>query len=88
MTITVYTTPACPQCMATKRWLDKRGVSYLTVDLAVNAVMRDYVTDELGYTSAPVITVSEGGNVIAHWSGFNPCELEKYADLDDEDDAA
>lgn len=87
MTITVYTTSACPQCIATKRWLDKRGVSYLTVDLAVNAVMRDYVTDELGYTSAPVIvTTDDDGTITDHWSGFQPNKLAEFAEL--ETDAA
>lgn len=33
MTVTIYTKPACMQCNATHRALDKAGIDYTTVDI-------------------------------------------------------
>ena len=64
--ITVYTKPACMQCNATFRALDKAGVDYAKVDITVDSDARDYVMG-LGYLQAPVVVA--GGQ---HWSGFRP----------------
>ena len=64
--ITVYTKPACVQCNATFRALDKAGVDYAKVDITVDSHARDYVMG-LGYLQAPVVVA--GGQ---HWSGFRP----------------
>ena len=64
--ITVYTKPACVQCNATFRALDKAGVDYVKVDITVDSDARDYVMG-LGYLQAPVVVA--GGQ---HWSGFRP----------------
>ena len=50
--ITVYTKPACVQCNATFRALDKAGVDYAKVDITVDSDARDYVMG-LGYLQAP-----------------------------------
>ncbi|AQA07281.1 NrdH-redoxin (plasmid) [Mycobacterium sp. MS1601] len=64
--ITVYTKPACVQCNATFRALDKAGVDYAKVDITVDSDARDYVMG-LGYLQAPAVVA--GGQ---HWSGFRP----------------
>lgn len=64
MDITVYTTPRCPQCLVTKRALDKKGIAYTTVDLSTDAEAHAYV-QSLGYTAAPVVIADN-----EHWSGF------------------
>ena len=64
--ITVYTKPACVQCNATFRALDKAGVDYAKVDITVDSDARDYVMG-LGYLQAPVVVA--GGQ---HSSGFRP----------------
>jgi glutaredoxin len=46
--ITVYTKPACVQCNATFRALDKAGISYEKIDVTQNAEAREYVMS-LGY---------------------------------------
>ena len=66
MTITVYTKPACVQCNATYKALDKQGLSYEVVDISEVPEARDYVM-ALGYLQAPVV-VADG----EHWSGFRP----------------
>ena len=66
MSITVYTKPACVQCNATYKALDKVGVDYEIIDISENDEARDFVM-ALGYLQAPVV-VADG----AHWSGFRP----------------
>ncbi|NKS64448.1 glutaredoxin-like protein NrdH [Rhodococcus hoagii] len=66
MSITVYTKPACVQCNATYRALDKAGLEYDVVDISENPEARDYVM-ALGYLQAPVVVAGE-----EHWSGFRP----------------
>ena len=35
--ITVYTKPACVQCNATYKALDKQGIAYETVDISLDS---------------------------------------------------
>jgi glutaredoxin-like protein NrdH len=66
MTVTVYTKPACVQCNATYKALDKAGIAYDTVDISLDAEARDYVM-AMGYLQAPVVVAGND-----HWSGFRP----------------
>ena len=61
MTITVYTKPACVQCNATYKALDKLGLDYAVVDITEEPEARDYVM-ALGYLQAPVVVA---GNELA-----------------------
>jgi glutaredoxin-like protein NrdH len=74
--IAVYAKPACVQCNATYRALDKSQLEYDIVDISVDSAARDYVMS-LGYLQAPVVVT---GN--EHWSGFRTdriCELNSVA---------
>ncbi|MFE6920890.1 redoxin NrdH [Nocardia sp. NPDC055029] len=73
MTITVYTKPACVQCNATYKALDKAGVDYEIIDISENTDARDYVM-ALGYLQAPVVVAGED-----HWSGFRPDRIKSLA---------
>jgi len=75
MNITVYTKPHCPQCDATKRQLDKAGLSYTAVDLTTDSRARDYVMS-LGHLQAPVVVTDTD-----HWAGYRPdrCKALKNA---------
>ncbi|MCZ9310203.1 glutaredoxin-like protein NrdH [Corynebacterium uberis] len=66
MAITVYTKPACMQCNATKKALDRAGLDYTLVDISMDEEAREYVL-ALGYLQAPVVEVDGD-----HWSGFRP----------------
>ena len=66
MTITVYTKPACVQCNATYKALDKAGIAYEKVDISIDDEAREYVL-ALGYLQAPVVVTDS-----EHWSGFRP----------------
>lgn len=65
-TITVYSKPACVQCTATYRALDKLGLAYDVVDISIDDGARDHVM-ALGHLQAPVVVAGE-----EHWSGFRP----------------
>ena len=64
--ITLYTKPACVQCKATQKALDRAGLNYETVDISLDDEARDYVL-ALGYLQAPVVEANG-----EHWSGFRP----------------
>lgn len=72
-TVTVYTKPACVQCNATYKALDKQGVDYTVVDITTDPDARDYVM-ALGYLQAPVVVAGED-----HWSGFRPDRIKALA---------
>ncbi len=72
--ITVYTKPACVQCNATYKALDKNGVEYDIVDITKDAEAREFVMG-LGYLSAPVVVCDE----TTHWSGFRPDRIKALA---------
>ena len=74
MTITVYTKPACVQCNATYRALDKQGISYDIVDITEQQEARDYVM-ALGHLQAPVVVAGT-----EHWSGFRPDRIKALAE--------
>ncbi|TSD94858.1 glutaredoxin-like protein NrdH [Skermania sp. ID1734] len=74
MTITVYTKPACVQCTATFRALDKAGIAFETVDLSVDRDALDYVM-ALGYLQAPVVIVGDDD----HWAGYRPERIRTIA---------
>ena len=62
--VTVYVKPACVQCDATKRYMDRRGISYTVVDITEDSDALDMILG-MGFSSAPVV-LSEKGN----WAGF------------------
>lgn len=70
--ITVYSTPQCPQCMMTKKSLDRAGLVYDEVDLATDIEAMDRVK-AMGYTQAPVVVAGE-----EHWSGFRPDKIDAF----------
>lgn len=69
--IVVYTNgDGCMQCRLTKQLLDAVGLAYRDVDLTdpANESARVYVTEDLGYSFAPIVVVDEHD----HWAGFRP----------------
>lgn len=70
---TVYTKPACVQCDMTKRYLDKAGVEYNTVDITQDSDALDMIMG-MGFSSAPVVIAANGS-----WAGFQPDRLSELA---------
>jgi len=76
--VVVYTTgDACMQCKLTKDVLEAVGLTFVDYDLTdpANASAREYVTDDLGYSSAPVVVVDDHD----HWAGFQPERIRELA---------
>ena len=67
--VTVYSKPACVQCDATYRALDKHGIAYDVVDLTQDHTALELVRS-LGYLQAPVVIAGD-----THWSGFRPDQI-------------
>ena len=74
MAVTVYTKPNCVQCDATKRTMDKLGISYSTVDITVNTEAYDMIMAK-GFQAAPVVITDDDA-----WSGFNPDKISGLAE--------
>jgi glutaredoxin-like protein NrdH len=72
--VTVYSKPACVQCEATKKALDRAGIEYDVVDVTTDPDALAYITTELGYRQAPVVVAEH-----AHWSGFRPDQIRALA---------
>lgn len=75
MRIRVYSKPDCVQCDTTKRFMDKHGIRFESVDLTEDAISMDMVK-ELGYTQVPVVYLESKQIGVKHWSGFRHGELE------------
>ena len=73
MSITVYSKPACVQCDATYRALDKKGIDYTIVDISQDTEALEMVRG-LGYMQAPVVIAGD-----SHWSGFRPDQISALA---------
>lgn len=72
--IVIYSTgSSCIKCTLTKRLFVAQGIPFTEVNIRDNSAARDYVVDELGYTEAPVVVVSDED----HWSGFQPWQLDR-----------
>jgi glutaredoxin-like protein NrdH len=74
MRIRVYTNPDCVQCDTTKRYLDRHGIRYDTVDLSQDPISLDMV-QSLGYAQVPVVYLESKQLGVKHWSGFRSGEL-------------
>lgn len=71
MTVTIYTKPACMQCNATHRALDKAGIDYTTFDITEDPNAREHLLT-LGYLQAPVVITGDD-----HWSGYRPDRIRR-----------
>jgi glutaredoxin-like protein NrdH len=72
--ITVFTKPACVQCDAVFRALDKMGIEYRRGDISTDPEAREYVM-ALGYLQALVVYAGPDN----HFSGFRPNRLKALA---------
>lgn len=72
--VTVYSKPACVQCTATYRALDRNGIAYDTVDVTQDEEALTRIK-KLGYQQAPVVITES-----THWSGFRPDHIDELAE--------
>ena len=73
MPVTVYSKPACVQCNATYRALDKKGIPYQSVDISQDEAALERMKS-LGFMQAPVVEAGSDS-----WSGFRPDKIDELA---------
>lgn len=71
--VTLYTTPECVGCAATKRTLDKAGVEYEEIPLQENPHLIQQFKKQ-GLAQAPIVETKDG----ERWAGFNPKKLREH----------
>lgn len=74
--VTVLSKKPCVQCDATMKTLDRFKQDYKVEDIYDEKNLA--LVEELGYKQAPVVLVHVDGELVNHWSGFNPGELDKF----------
>jgi glutaredoxin 3 len=55
--VTLYTTRLCPYCIAAKRLLSRRGVSYKEIDVSADAEKRAWLVQATGRRTVPQIFI-------------------------------
>lgn len=75
MTVVVHSKPACQQCAATIRKLDKEGIAYEVVQLTEESLTEFKAA---GHMTAPVVVTSNGT-----WAGFQPDQIMKLKEVAD-----
>lgn len=82
MLVTVYSLPSsvCVKCRAVEISLRRKGITAKKVLVDENPEALEYIKG-LGYSEAPVIVVTDGDEVIDHWSGFSDDKLEALREL-------
>lgn len=72
----VYTTgPTCGKCEMTKRMLKGKGIPYIEINIRDDEAAYEYVTVELGYSTAPVVVVDDQD----HWCDLRPDQIDRIA---------
>ncbi|MDP2659348.1 MAG: Uxx-star family glutaredoxin-like (seleno)protein [Dehalococcoidia bacterium] len=69
--VKIYTTPACPQCRAAKKYFKDKGVEYEELDVASNARARVEMFGIAQTRTVPVIVID--GQVLV---GFDQGKIE------------
>lgn len=82
MTLTIYIKPTgCFGCDKTTQLFTEAGVTFTAVDITTNPQALEYITEDLGYSQAPVVLYEKGGSE-DHWSGLNPTKIKQVIALD------
>ena len=55
--VTLYTTRVCPYCIAAKRLLSRRGVSYKEIDVSADPEKRAWLVQATGRRTVPQIFI-------------------------------
>ncbi len=73
LSITLYSKPGCFGCRKTAEKFTAAGIPFHEVDLTLTPNALEYVSEDLGYSQAPVVVVDDH----FHWSGLRPDLIEK-----------
>lgn len=70
--VIIYTTPTCPWCVKTKKFLKDNKIKYKEVDVSADPKNQEKMIEISGQAGVPVIEI--GDTIIV---GYNPKEIEK-----------
>jgi glutaredoxin-like YruB-family protein len=73
--VIVYSTPTCPYCVRAKEYLNKKGVVYRDVNVAVDRAAAHEMVQKSGQMGVPVIVVDD--KVVV---GLDQKELDRLLD--------
>lgn len=81
MTLTIFIKPRnCFACDKTKQKFTEAGIEFTAIDITTDDQALAYITDELGYSQAPVVVYDKDGSE-GHWSGLNPLKIAQVINL-------
>lgn len=81
MTLTIFTLPqGCFGCTKTKELFTNASIAFTEVDITTNDQALEYISEELGYSQAPVVVYEKDGSE-DHWSGLNPGKVQHVIEL-------
>lgn len=70
--VVVFTQPDCPPCLAVKKFLAERGISYIEKDVSQDQAAVFELVRKYNSRSTPTVVI--GGEVLI---GFNPDRIEE-----------
>lgn len=76
MQATIYTTPTCPYCTMTKRYLKQKGVPFAEVDVSADSGAAQALFEKTGQMGVPV---TEAGDDFV--IGYDPKGLDQLLGL-------
>jgi len=74
--VKVYSTPTCPYCRMTRKFLEENSVAYTDLNVADDKTARDEMISQSGQMGVPVIVI-DGETVI----GFDQATLKEKLGL-------
>lgn len=72
MSVKVYSTPTCPWCITTKKYLTDKNISYEDIDVSKDRNAAMEMVQKSGQRGVPVLDIN--GSIII---GFNQAEIDK-----------
>ncbi len=74
--VKVYSTPTCPYCKMTKKFLEDNGIKYQDLNVAQDKAARDEMISKSGQMGVPVIDID--GELVL---GFDQAQLKERLGL-------
>ena len=74
--VTIYSAPWCGFCVAAKRYLDGKGVTYTEKDVDVDPTFAEEAVAKSGQMGIPVLDIA--GNIVV---GFDRATIDRLLDL-------
>lgn len=59
--VTIYTTPACAYCKATKEFFKENKINYQEVDVSVDRQAAQMIVEKSGQMSVPITIIEKNG---------------------------